>query len=112
MADDDKELEGMGPLDDDALMLLPLLLRLLLIVLITVDEPKGEGEDISRLFKEFWARTYPFLLIVVVAKLALNFAATTRKILELEANFGSIDSPLDSVVSTRIDLTACNILLL
>lgn len=44
---DDKELEGMGPLDDDdALMLLPLLFRLLL-VLITEDEPKRNGAVIS-----------------------------------------------------------------
>ena len=41
---DDKELEGMGPLDDDALMLLPLLFRLLL-VLITEDEPKRNGTE-------------------------------------------------------------------
>jgi hypothetical protein len=110
VADDDKELDGMGPLDDDALTLLPLLLRLLL-VLITDDEPKGGKLGGISPGKKFMHRSYPFPLIVVV-KLALDFAATTRKIRELEANFDSIDSPRDWVVSTRIDLAADNILLL
>lgn len=50
-------------------------------------------------------------MIVVVAKLALGFAAKTQKKRELGANFDSIDSRHGWVANTQKGLEADNILL-
>lgn len=55
---------------------------------------------------------YPFPLIVVVAKLAMDFAAKTRKKRELGVNFDSTDSPRDWIVNTRTGLKVDSSLLL
>jgi hypothetical protein len=99
VADDDKEFDvGMGPLDDDvALLLLPLLLRLLL-VLFADDETRINKMLISEISKEFETFSYPFLIVVVVAlllKLAMGFAVKTQRRRELGANFDSIGSRRD-----------------